>query len=92
MHVIRDRRNKIAHEGDSATWSELDDAILKVKTESEHLGFSVPTPKYEFFFERGAMEGSTNPEIAFEGRAADSLRVEGETIVEVSWRESVHRS
>jgi len=60
LHAIRNRRNQVAHESPPAvdsistfvTWDELDAAIAKVTSVLTALAVIVPSPPFQFYFER----------------------------------------
>jgi hypothetical protein len=90
LHSVREKRNDVAHQYGSTTWSELDEGIRIVEQEATHMGFNVPMPEYEFVFEASELEGSDDPAIAFSRRYSYGLTEGGKKVVEVSWTENVY--
>ena len=89
--VANRQRNEIAHkEGKYADWGELDEVVNIIEGELRNLGLVGPRPVYEFYAEKGAVEGSTEPGVAFSFSYSYGLKRDGRKIMEVSWIEKIH--
>jgi hypothetical protein len=89
LHDIRDKRNQIAHDAtQSCTWRDLEEAIMNVDIELQHLGLVMGKPQYEFYAERQPRE---QPESGYMMTFACcyGLKVGNTKVVEVSWLENI---
>jgi len=90
LHIIRERRNEIAHEADSqATWDELNADLDFMEEVLKQLGFVGERPQYEFYAERSGAEPSSEPGVLFTQEYRYGVKENGEVAIEVSWTERV---
>lgn len=91
MQDIRRKRNEFAHEpGASCVWSDLERDVALIETCLVSLGLTRDTPKLEYFSERSAMEGSTEPGIKFSRRFSYGVKENGKIALEVTWVQKFH--
>ena len=90
LHIIRERRNEIAHEADSqATWDELNADLDFMEEVLKQLGFVGERPQYEFYARRSGGEASSEPGVLFTQEYRYGLKENGQIAIEVSWTERV---
>ena len=86
LHAVRRERNRLAHEpGASCDWRRFGDDLPVVEKALLSLGLVRTTPQLEYFSERSAMEGSSEPGVKFSPRFSYGVKENGEPALEVSW-------
>jgi hypothetical protein len=91
LHIVRKERNRLAHEPKaSCAWERLIDDISTIEKALVSLSLVRPTPPLEYFFERSAMEPSSEPGISFSRRFSYGVRENGELALEVAWIQKIH--
>lgn len=93
LHIIRQRRNDIAHASDiECNWSTLEEDIDKVEQELRHLQLTGMRPAYKFFAERSRSkaQGATDPDVAFQIACKCGVRwPNGNSAIEIAWFENI---
>src|ERR671918_17676 len=86
LHAVRRERNRLAHDaGTSCDWRRFGDDLLVVERALLSLGLVRPTPQLEYFCERSAMEGSSEPGVKFSRRFSYGVKENGKPALEVAW-------
>jgi len=86
LHAVRRERNRLAHEpGTSCDWRRFGDDLSVVERSLLSLGLVRPTPQLEYFCERSAIEGSSEPGVSFSRRFSYGVKENGKPALEVAW-------
>jgi hypothetical protein len=91
LHEVRRQRNRLAHGSDpSCDWPTLERDVATVESGLVFLDLVRSTRKLEFFGERSAMEGSTEPGVAFCRTFKYGVKEDGQVALEVTWTQKFH--
>lgn len=94
LHLLRRRRNEIAHVPDSARldWNELKSAVDTAEAELQHLNIVSIRPKYEFYGEKSQARESEVPNVIFSFDYSAGIKLNGDWVYRIGWIENIHKS
>lgn len=91
LHAIRNRRNGLAHEGNTQTnWDEMGQDVDEIQTTLEFLGLVGTRPSLEYYGHQSATRDSDEPDKFLIQDYKCGIKENGAVAIEFSWRNKMN--